>query len=88
MLEVALDLKPAIKTFMDEYLEDLQLDYLTPANWKELMLTYKFLQPFWRVTKETEGDCATLDQTLYTMDFLVSHFKALEVRLSLNPPGF
>jgi hypothetical protein len=88
MLEVALDFKPAIKTFMDEYSEDLQLDYLTPADWKELKLTYEFLQPFWHVTKETEDDRATLDQTLYTMDFLVSHFKASEVRLTLVPTGF
>jgi hypothetical protein len=73
---------------MDEYSEDLQLDYLTPSDWQELMLTYESLQPFWRVTKETEGDRATLDQTLYTMDFLVSHFEASEVRLILDPPEF
>ena len=39
----SLELKPAIIEFIDEYSDDLQLDYLTPADWKELKLTHESL---------------------------------------------
>jgi hypothetical protein len=83
MLEIALELRPFINQFIEKHYESCRLNFLSPDDWKALEQTYEFLQPFFRVTKETEGDRATLDRTLYTMDFLISHFRKSKVR-SIN----
>ncbi|PVH93093.1 hypothetical protein DM02DRAFT_506943, partial [Periconia macrospinosa] len=78
MLEVALEplIKEAIKAYQEQYYNEFaQEDLLTPADCEILKNIVSFLQPFKRVTKETEGHKATLDRTPYTMDFLVKHYK-------------
>lgn len=80
MLEGALKLRSHVNKTLEKYYNEIKLDFLTPEDWKILQDTYDFLQPFYRVTKETQYDFSTLDQTLYTMDFLISHFKASEGR--------
>ncbi|TKA38491.1 hypothetical protein B0A49_13668, partial [Cryomyces minteri] len=47
--------------------------------------TRLFLQPFWRVTLETEGDKATLDLTLKSMDFLIKHYERSKSKHAGNP---
>ena len=79
MLEHALELKPYINEMLAENFEELQDDFLNSNDWKVLQDIREFLQLFYRVTMETQGDLATLDQTLYTMDFLVNHYKKSEV---------
>ncbi|KAJ8097167.1 hypothetical protein POJ06DRAFT_40604 [Lipomyces tetrasporus] len=44
----------------------------TGEPWRRLQI---FLRPFYRATLETEGDIATLDRTVYTMDILVRQFR-------------
>ncbi|TKA66030.1 hypothetical protein B0A49_08118 [Cryomyces minteri] len=41
-------------------------------------------QPFFDITKATEGDNVTLDKVLYTMDFLRSHYKAASEKYKDN----
>lgn len=80
MIIVGLQLRAAITQYQEDFYSEFDHeDLLNPADWKALADARDFLQPFDRVTKETEGDNSTLDQVLYTMDFLVHHFKASEV---------
>lgn len=88
MLEIALELQPHINTTLAKYYDDIKLDFLLPEDWQNLRHTYEFLQPFFRVTQETQGDFSTLDRTLYTMDFLISHFRKAEVKHTANPHLF
>jgi hypothetical protein len=81
MLEGAIELRPHINKTIEKHYAEIKLDFLTPEDWKTLNDTYEFLQPLYRVTMETQGDRATLDRTLSTMDFLINHFKKSEVRL-------
>lgn len=83
MLELSLELKLYINEMVTENFEELQEDFLNPNDWKVLQDIRDFLQPFYRVTLETQGDLATLDRTLYTMDFLVNHYRKSEVSNSL-----
>ena len=77
MIMVALKLKGAISKYQEEYLKEFdEEDILNATDWKALKDIRDFLQPFERVTKETEGDKATLDKVLFTMDFMVEHFKS------------
>jgi hypothetical protein len=60
MLELATGLKEHIN---DDELED---DFISTSDWRLLQEIRDFLQPFYRVKMETQGDYATLDRTLYT----------------------
>jgi hypothetical protein len=63
----------------EAYYNDLEDDFISPSDWSLLQEIGDFLQPFYRITMETQGEFATLDRTLYTMDFLVNHYKKSEV---------
>ena len=80
MILVALKLKDAIAKYQEDFVGEFdEADLLNAADWKALENIRDFLQPFERVIKETEGDKATLDKVLFTMDFMVEHYKrALE----------
>ena len=88
MLEIALELQPHINTILAKYYDDIKLDFLSPEDQRNLRHTYEFLQPFFRVTQETQSDFSTLDRTLYTMDFLISHFRKAEAKHAANPHLF
>jgi len=75
MLEAALKLRPHVERMLMDDLDNLRNEYLTPAEW-----THQFLQPFEQATQACEGDDATLDSTLYTVDFLISHLNTAEAR--------
>ena len=85
MLIVALELQSAIDSYTKSHLETLEADYLTPRDWKQLCMIMEFLQPFHRATLETQGDHASLDKVLFTMDILIQWFeKSLVSKFSLN----
>ena len=76
MILVALNLKDVITKYQEQYVEEFNKeDILNAADWRALKNIRDFLQPFQRVIKKTEGDKATLNKVLYTMDFIVKHFK-------------
>jgi len=86
MILVALEprVRQAIGKYQENYVNEFDDDdILNLTDWKALESIRDFLQPFQRVTKETEGDKGTLDQVLYTMDFMVEHFKVSKVCISL-----
>ena len=75
MLRVAVEKEAAIDAYSKLWFESLQDDYLSPQDWEQLRIMLSLLQPFFRATKATEGDSATIDQVLFTMDILVQHYK-------------
>lgn len=75
MIQVALEKATALDLYTKHWYESLQKDYLSPDDWEYLRLISAFLHPFFRATKATEGDHATIDRVLFTMDILIQHFK-------------
>ena len=59
-------------------------DLLNTADWKALENIKDFLQPFKRVIKETEGDKAMLNKVLFTIDFIVEHYKRAFKKYTTN----
>src|SRR5436305_3151256 len=78
------NVRSAIREYQERHYGELEKDFITPEYWKILDDTHLFLQPFWKVTIETQGDAATLDQTLFTDDILIRHFEKSKVRLSTS----
>jgi hypothetical protein len=76
MLIVALEKAAAINTYAKTYLTILEADYLTLNDWKRLRTIKDFLQPFHQATLKTQGDNATLNKVLFTMDVLIQWFEA------------
>src|SRR6266576_2976196 len=82
---VALELRAAIGKYQEEYINKFNKeDILNATDWKALESIRDFLQPFERVIKETEGNYTTLDKVLYTMDFMVEHFKMSLKKYAMN----
>ena len=83
MILVAIELRVAITKYQEDYVDEFdEEDILNTADWKALENIRDFLQPFQCVTKEMEGDKAMLNKVLYTIDFMVEHFKLSLVSLS------
>jgi hypothetical protein len=76
MLVIAIEKAGAIDTYTKNHFPTLEADYLTPQHWKRLHMIKEFLQPFYRATLETQGDSATIDKVLWTMDILIQHFES------------
>ena len=74
MVAVALELEGAVDAYTKHYFADLQADFLGPGDWRYLCTMKKILRPFARATLMTEGDNATIDRVLYTMDLLIQCF--------------
>ena len=74
MLVVALDYKTAIDSYVDDH-PDLEDDGLSRQDWTQLRAIKDFLAPFHRATLETQGDNASIDKVLFTMDVLISWFE-------------
>jgi hypothetical protein len=75
MLKVAIEKAAATDSYTKRFYEALQDDFLTPQDWETLRMISNFLHPFYRATLETEGDCATIDRVLFTMDILIKHYE-------------
>jgi hypothetical protein len=80
MLLVADEKAAAIDTYSKNHLTTLQADYLSPSDWQQIQAIKSFLQPFHRATLETQGDRATIDRVLFTMDILIQYFENSLVR--------
>ncbi|UNI14794.1 hypothetical protein JDV02_001390 [Purpureocillium takamizusanense] len=74
LLDVALNLQEHVEWYQRRYYDNLQDDYLAPNGWSIPRETRTFLQPFWKITRLTEGRYTTLDRTLFTMDVLHRHY--------------
>jgi hypothetical protein len=75
MLQVLLEQKAHIDKYCEDFECELQKDLLDFADWKKLRTINDFLQPFSRATLFTEGDEASIDRTLFTMDILIKHLQ-------------
>jgi hypothetical protein len=76
MVAVADQKAGAVDTYTKNHFTTLQADYLSPEDWERLHTVKEFLQPFYRATLETQGDHATIDSVLFTMDIIVQYFEA------------
>jgi len=74
MLEVALKHETSLDTYSKAHFEDLEEDYLSPKDWEKLKRIFDFLRPFYRATMAAQGDGATLDRVLFTMDIIIQVF--------------
>ena len=85
MIRITLEKESAIDTYSKAWFDNLKQDFLSPEDWDILRLIQSFLLPFYRATKATEGDQATIDSILLTMDILVQHFKESLTTFKLHP---
>ncbi|KAM3465668.1 hypothetical protein MY5147_009215 [Beauveria neobassiana] len=90
MIERALKCRPAIDLYQAQWkppdkTDKHKGDFLTEADWHELELFYKLLQPFERLTKRlqnrtdgegSEGGQGSVWQVLYAMDFLLTKLES------------
>jgi hypothetical protein len=74
-LETALSVQSHVDSYVWKWIEDLREDYLSLEDWETLQQYISFLKPFYRATLEAEGDNATIDQVLRSIDILVKHYK-------------
>ena len=74
MLERALRLKEPLIRYIYEYQEQLG-DTLGKTDWIFLESTKDFLEGFLDATKSTEGDNESLGGVLWSMDYLLRHYK-------------
>ena len=84
LLCVADQLAGSIDIYSKNHFARLKDDYLNPTDWEQLRTIKTFLQPFYRATLETEGDKATIDRVLFTMDVLVEYFRTSLLQYSSN----
>lgn len=92
MVERALKCRPAIDLYQAQWKppdknDKHKDDFLTEADWHELELFYKLLQPFERPTKRlqsradgegNEGGQGSVWQVLYAMDFLLTKLESVK----------
>ena len=75
MLDWSID---RIKPFLQSYIgddPDLSNDILTASDWRTLTSMRDFLQPFFQITKYTEGRNATINRVLPSLDFLLDRYE-------------
>jgi hypothetical protein len=53
---------------------------LTSEDWRRLCTIEEFLEPFHNTTLYAEGDYATIDRVLFTINILIKHFQIALVR--------
>ena len=77
--------RSAIREYQERHYIQLEKDFLSLDHQKVLDDTHLFLQPFYKVTLASQGDVATLDQTLFTDDILIRHFQKSQAKHANNP---
>ena len=75
MLSTSLEHEGSIDKYIKANYKTLEKDYLSPQDWGILRTINSFLQPFYQATLVSEGDNATLDRQLFTMDILGKHME-------------
>jgi len=97
MIERALKCRPAIDLYQAQWKptdkhDKHKNDFLTEADWHELELFHKLLQPFERITKRlqsradgegNEGGQGSVWQVLYAMDFLLTKLEGVKDKIDL-----
>ena len=73
MLIVVLEYRSAVDKYVEKNLSTLLKDSLTPQDWQLLRMISEFLAPFEKATQKLQGNDATLNQVLPTMDILIEH---------------
>jgi BED zinc finger len=86
MLDVAVQISVAnaIDGFSKDHFDALRDDYLSPDDWIRLRTIKALLHPFARATLETQGDDASLDRVLFTMDILIRWFEKSLVSIAFS----
>ncbi|KAM3536760.1 hypothetical protein ARSEF1564_010317 [Beauveria bassiana] len=84
LINRAIELEQAMDQYTKTFQDDLRDDFLTLDDWQQLKDISHFLHPFYRATLSTEGDNATLDRTLKTMDVLIKHFEKSKDKFIAN----
>ncbi|KJZ70189.1 hypothetical protein HIM_10412 [Hirsutella minnesotensis 3608] len=87
MLHVATEkgIAGALDTYTKNHFSDLSADYLSPEDWALLRSIKEILQPFSRATLATQGEHATLDKVLFTMDVLIRCFDEALISYKSHP---
>jgi hypothetical protein len=67
-------IKPFLQFFSGDD-PDLSDDILTASDWRTLTSIRNFLEPFYQITKYTEGRHATIDRVLPLLDFLLDRYE-------------
>ena len=86
MISTALSVESHIDSFIKAnlHIKPLETNALTPREWQDLRTISYILEPFYQATMDTQGDKATLDQTLISMDILNEHLKRCAVKHKTN----
>jgi hAT family C-terminal dimerisation region len=85
MLSVALKKEAAVDGYIKANFKSLEKDVLGPQDWEDLRAISHILEPFHFATMDTQGDKATLDQTIISMDTLNEHLKRCATKHKSNP---
>jgi hypothetical protein len=85
MLSTALKKESAVDSYIKANFKSLEKDVLGPQDWASLRAISEILEPFHFATLDTEGDDATLDKTLISMDTLKEHLKRCATKHRSNP---
>jgi CMP-N-acetylneuraminic acid synthetase len=68
-------MRSAITIYCQRYSQDLQNDTLDSDDWQVINDTHNFLSTFNRATLLTQGDSATIDKVVHTMDIVTKVYK-------------
>lgn len=68
-------MRSALTIYCQRYSQDLQNDTLDSDDWQVINDTYNFLSTFNRATLLTQGDSATIDKVIHTMDIITKVYK-------------
>ncbi|KAK5013814.1 hypothetical protein LTR60_003666, partial [Cryomyces antarcticus] len=79
-IHVAIKLQRHIRSYIDDHYKELKADWLNREQWEELKEIHDFLQAFYDITIDTQGDCSSMDQILTSMDFLVQHYNDAKIK--------
>jgi len=69
----------AINTYYQNWFKKVKNNCLSLEDWNIINKTYTFLKPFYEVTMMNQSDFSLINQTLYTMDILIKHYKCSKV---------
>ena len=84
MLDGLLNKRSEVVAWIDEHYEDLKEDNLTREDWLDLAEFCNFLKLFKVATKCLQGDYCTLNQSLATMDYLITYYAKAKEQYSAN----
>jgi hAT family C-terminal dimerisation region len=85
MLKIALDVEPQVDSYIKANFNELKKDVLAPQDWRHLQAVCNILEPFYQATMDTQGDKATIEQTLFSLDTLNEHLKRCLARYNNSP---